>query len=163
MHRPFIEPRLFLLPLLAGLSGCGLFEDTTAEVRLTTNPPGAHCRLEGADGFVREVVTPVHLDMPLEASPVDVTCARSGYRPAHGQMEIAHHGWVMRNGAALASLGADGLALVGLDLGEDDAPGTTRPENDFSVPMAPIQRRELLLRQRDGGEEHIRPGEGASP
>ncbi len=141
--------------LLAGCSS--LFAERTAEMVVTTNPPGAKCTLVGADGFTRDVVTPARLVMPVAASPVDVTCLRPGYHAAYGRMEISDRNWVMRNGGStLAGLGAEGLSMVGLDVGDPNAVDPNA--NKVTVPLPPVTPRPVLLRQRGSqGETRVDP------
>jgi hypothetical protein len=144
------------LPLLAalGLSGCGsLFESRSGEVSLTTTPPGAHCLLQGRRGYSAEVDTPAKLRVPTSAAPVDITCVASRYRSVSARMDIASDGWIVRNSAALSGIGADGLSLIGIGTGHDDA--RDKPKNDYSMELAPITPHPIRIRQRDGAVDSL--------
>ena len=132
----------------AGVSGCGGINERTSQVRLSTNPPGATCLLEGRDGYSNEVVTPVKIEVPVGAAPLDVTCGASRYRTAYAKLDINQDGWFVRNTSALANLGADSLSLIGIDLGEPEVPHA--PKTNYSVEMEPVTPRMVRTHQRDG-------------
>jgi len=77
------------VPLLIGalsVAACAEAIDSWGpSTRIEANPRVARCTLEGK-GLQREVVTPVRVVLPKEASPVTVTCAAEGYRTSVHRM-----------------------------------------------------------------------------
>jgi len=140
--------RFITVPLLVLLAGCGLSDSQEAQMSLRTRPPGAVCALEGGNGFAARVSTPARVLIPAGASPVQVSCQAAGYRPGRGTLELRGKGWAMLGSAlsGLEDLGSGGLALIGIDVGDD---GADQEPEGYTVEMAPVNPQPLRLRQRD--------------
>jgi hypothetical protein len=135
-------PFLILLPGFAvlALGGCSWYgakpEVAVAEVQVRTNPAGADCELIGANEYRADVETPARLKIRTDASPLKVTCTMDGYRPAHGTLAISSKGWLSQTSDAIADIGADSLAVIGID-NSDDSPKRD-PVTTFDATLKPL-------------------------
>jgi hypothetical protein len=101
---------LRVLPLLA-LPGCAtIVHGTSQNLTVTTNPPGASCRLE-RDGEVLAVVnpTPATVRVNKGRSDITATCTRDGHDPT------THNHRSEFGAATFANVIAGGLIGVAVD------------------------------------------------
>jgi hypothetical protein len=130
-------------------AGCAsMVNGPSSDVEILTQPAGALCHLNGADGFVAEITTPVTLSLPHKAAPITVTCEAPGYRRTVNTLNAAGSGWLWGNTAFIVVTG--GAAVLGLIV--DEAVGaSTSYHKSFNMDLDAESSRRLRATQRNGG------------
>lgn len=137
--------------VVAGLvvGGCAsMANGPSSEVNIATQPAGARCILNGADGFSAEITTPETLSVPHKAAPVTVACTAPGFRRTVHTLNTSGSGWLWANSAFIVFTG--GGAVLGMMV--DEAVGaSTSYRRDFNMDLDADAGRRIRATQRNGG------------
>lgn len=114
---------MIVLAALALLPGCSaLIGGPTQDIALSTNPPGAQCRLTRENAVIAVVPqTPAMVRVNRSPADIVVDCRRDGHADARHQMKSSVDGMVFGNivGAGLMGFGID--SATGADRKYDSA------------------------------------------
>ena len=91
--------RLFPVVALGGLSACAtIISGVNQNVAVDSSPEGADCRVLQGGLTVGEVPsTPGYVYVRKSGAPLEVACAKPGYKPAQSYQTAGFNGWVIGN------------------------------------------------------------------
>jgi len=144
------------LPAAIGLTGCvSVFEGTSQEITVVTNPPGAHCAFQRKDGKDMGSIqaTPATLSVRKSKYDLTITCDKDGYQ----QAVYLNHSGVSQ--VVAANIAVDLLLTAGISSIVDSANGA---DNHYD-PVVNISLTPMLPGTQAAAAETLAPTPVSGP